>query len=248
MGNRALAHPCEFCGAQTRNPRFCSNACHIKGTQEVRSAKLRKPRGICPVCGKQDVMRGARTCSRACADVLRSASHTPPPCRRCGSTERKKGRNDNKGPYCSRSCYMEDRYQRTGSFAKWMAGWQSGEISGTLSDGRPDWRIRQALVLLRGQRCEECGWNKVNPVSGRVPLHVDHATGDRSRNRPEDVRLLCPNCHSLTTNYQHLNNPAVNPVRVKQNRRYREVWLDSIPSPTRAATGRRVEQQPVRKN
>jgi hypothetical protein len=229
MGNRTSAHPCEFCGAESRNPRFCSNACHIKGTQEARSAKLRKPRGICPVCGKQDVMRGAQTCSRACADRLRNARHVASPCRRCGSTERKNGKNKT-GVYCSWFCYTEDRYQRTGSFATWMAGWQSGEISGTQKDGRPDWRVRQALVLLRGQRCEECGWNRVNPASGRVPLHVDHSTGDRSRNRPEEVRLLCPNCHSLTTNYQHLNNPAVSPQRVKQGRRYRETWLDSIPA------------------
>lgn len=225
MGNRMSPHPCEHCGTETHNPRFCGNACHLKGTQAERSAKLRKPRGICPVCGKQDVMRGAKTCSRACADALRGARPAPP-CRRCGSTERTK----NSGPYCSWLCYTEDRYERAGSFAKWLAGWQSGEISGTLPDGKPDWRVRQALVLTRGQRCEECGWNKVNPASGRVPLHMDHTTGDRSRNRPDEVRLLCPNCHSLTTNYQHLNNPAVRPRRANPSRRHKEIWLDSIPA------------------
>lgn len=227
MSNHVRLHPCEFCGSETVNPRFCSNACHIKGTQEQRSAKLRKPRGICPVCGKQDVMRGAINCSRVCSDILRNVRHDASPCRRCGSTERKNGKNKT-GVYCSWFCYNEDRYQKNGSFATWMTGWQSGEISGTKPDGRPDWRVRQALVLLRGQRCEECGWNKVNPLRKRVPLHLDHITGNRSKNRPDEVRLLCPNCHSLTNNYQHLNNPAVNPIRVKQNRRYKEVWLDSI--------------------
>jgi hypothetical protein len=226
MGNRTSPHPCEFCGTETRNPRFCSNACHLKGTQAERSAKLRKPLGICPVCGKQDVMRGAVTCGRACSDSLRRA-RSARPCEHCGSTQRENGRT---GPYCSWLCYTEDRYQRTGRFAKWLAGWLSGEISGTRPDGKPDWHVRQALVLIRGQRCEECGWNKINPVSGRVPLHVDHLTGDRSRNRADEVRLLCPNCHSLTSNYQHLNNPAVNPVRTNPGRRYREIWLDSIPA------------------
>jgi hypothetical protein len=59
---------------------------------------------------------------------------------------------------------------------------------------------------------------------------MDHTTGDRSRNRPDEVRLLCPNCHSLTTNYQHLNNPAVQSKRTNPSRRHKEIWLDSIPA------------------
>lgn len=218
-------HPCERCGAPTQNRRFCSNTCSLKGTQQERSSQLRKQRPLCPQCGKRPVMRGARTCSRACSDALKRSQNPTPPCRRCGSTERAGRRRQ--GPYCSWVCFNEDRYLRTGSFAKWLAGWQGGEISGTTKDGRPDFRVRQALVFLRGQQCEQCGWDKVNPVSGRVPLHVDHVTGDRSRNRPEDVRLLCPNCHSLTPNYQHLNNPDVAPIRKQPSRRYRETWLSS---------------------
>jgi len=225
MGNRTSPHPCGHCGTETRNPRFCSNACHLKGTQEQRSAKLRKPRPACPQCGIGTVMRGATYCSRACSDAANRKP--PPPCRRCGSTERRGKRTQ--GPYCSWACWNEDRYEN-GPWARWLEQWLSGEVSGTNEKGKPDYRIRQALVVLRGQRCEECGWNKVNPVSGRVPLHVDHLTGDRSRNRPDEVRLLCPNCHSLTSNYQHLNNPAVNPTRINPGRRYREIWLDSIPA------------------
>ncbi|MFD0199987.1 HNH endonuclease [Saccharothrix carnea] len=170
----------------------------------------------------------------------------PDPCRRCGSQERF-GRRRN-GPYCTWECFNEDRYERTGSFATWLAKWTSGLITGTGEDGRPDHRVRQALVFLRGQRCEECGWNQVNPVSGRVPLHVDHITGDRSRNRPDEVRLLCPNCHSLTPNYQHLNNPGVAPIRSRPSRRYRETWLSSAPEARRVAvgTGTRSEASPTK--
>jgi hypothetical protein len=220
-----LLHPCEHCGCLTGNRRFCSNACHLKGTQAQRSASLRKPRTECPVCGKRDVMRGARTCSRVCADALRR-SRPGPPCRRCGTTDRLHART---GPYCSWACYNEDRYEN-GPWASWLKGWLAGEISGTTENGKPDHRVRQALVATRGQRCEQCGWNKINPASGRVPLHMDHKTGDRSRNRPEEVWLLCPNCHSLTTNYQHLNNPAVRPIRANPSRRHREIWLSSIPA------------------
>ncbi|MFG3020218.1 HNH endonuclease signature motif containing protein [Streptomyces sp. NPDC048254] len=179
------------------------------GTARQRAESHRKPKPPCPQCGKSILTRGAVHCGRTCANVTRrqeaeARRGKPTPCLRCGSTER---RPRSAGPYCSWECFNNDRYERTGSFARWFAAWQAGEISGTRDDGRPDWRVRQGLVLLRGQCCEKCGWAEVNPVSGRVPLHVDHIDGYRTKNRPEDLRLLCPNCHALTPNYQHLNNP-----------------------------------------
>lgn len=219
--------PCELCGTETSNRRFCSQACSLKGTLEQRARSLRKPKPACPQCGNPITTRRAKHCSRACADAARP-KRCAPPCARCGSTTRSGRRLDQ--PYCSWGCWNEHRYESTGTFARWMSAWVAGKASGTLENGKPDARVRQALVLLRGQQCELCGWNKVNPVSGRVPLHVDHIDGDRSRNRPEDLRLLCPNCHSLTPTYQHLNNPKVRPIRERQSRRYREVWLGSTAS------------------
>jgi hypothetical protein len=216
---------CERCGEPTKRPgrRFCSNQCHLLSSGPQRAASRSRPRPPCPVCGSVDVARGATCCSRRCSDIHRRKAADP--CARCGSTDRDV--RNRRGPYCSWACFNEDRYHRTGGFAKWVEGWVSGAISGTTEQGRPDHRVRQALVFIRGQRCEACGWAQVNPVSGRVPLHVDHVHGDRARNRPEDVRLLCPNCHSLTPNYQHLNNPDVSPVRARPSRRYREIWLSS---------------------
>lgn len=34
-----------------------------------------------------------------------------------------------------------------------------------------------------------------------LSLHLDHINGDNSDNRIENLRLLCPNCHSLTITY-----------------------------------------------
>lgn len=38
-----------------------------------------------------------------------------------------------------------------------------------------------------------------------VPLELDHIYGDRADNRPENLRLLCPNCHALTPTYRGRN-------------------------------------------
>ena len=49
---------------------------------------------------------------------------------------------------------------------------------------------------LKHRHCEECGW-AVSTDDGYLPLELDHINGDRHDNRIENLRVLCPNCHSL---------------------------------------------------
>lgn len=49
---------------------------------------------------------------------------------------------------------------------------------------------------LKKKECEECGWAKI-AEGGYLPLELDHINGDRHDNRLENLRVLCPNCHSL---------------------------------------------------
>jgi Zn finger protein HypA/HybF involved in hydrogenase expression/predicted transcriptional regulator len=56
---------------------------------------------------------------------------------------------------------------------------------------------------LKEHKCEECGldtWNK-KPLS----LELDHTDGIRSNNRIENLKLLCPNCHSQTPTWRGRN-------------------------------------------
>ena len=52
--------------------------------------------------------------------------------------------------------------------------------------------------------CEECGWAKISQ-DGYLPLELDHINGDRHDNRLENLRVLCPNCHSLKPTHRGKN-------------------------------------------
>ena len=57
---------------------------------------------------------------------------------------------------------------------------------------------------LKQKLCEECGWAKMTK-DGYLPLELDHINGDRHDNRLENLRILCPNCHSLKPTYRSRN-------------------------------------------
>jgi hypothetical protein len=61
------------------------------------------------------------------------------------------------------------------------------------------------LIEIGGERCSKCRSHKRHPVTGRVPLEIDHLDGNYADNSPSNVGLLCPNCHALTPTYRALN-------------------------------------------
>jgi 5-methylcytosine-specific restriction endonuclease McrA len=57
---------------------------------------------------------------------------------------------------------------------------------------------------LKPQHCEECGWAEESK-DGYLPLELGHINGDRHDNRLENLRILCPNCHSLKPTHRGRN-------------------------------------------
>jgi hypothetical protein len=57
---------------------------------------------------------------------------------------------------------------------------------------------------IKKPECEFCGWAK-EAFGGRIPLELDHINGDSTDNRIENLRVLCPNCHSLQPTHRGLN-------------------------------------------
>jgi len=52
--------------------------------------------------------------------------------------------------------------------------------------------------------CELCGWS-VNASDGRIPVELDHINRDHRDNRLNNLRILCPNCHSLQPTHRGIN-------------------------------------------
>jgi hypothetical protein len=71
-------------------------------------------------------------------------------------------------------------------------------------------KLKQRLFRagFKEPKCELCGWCECAP-GGRVPVELDHINGDRFDNRLQNLRILCPNCHSLQPTHRGLNKKTV---------------------------------------
>lgn len=110
------------------------------------------------------------------------------------------GKNLHKGlKYCSNKC--DSYFKRSEKIARWLEGTLEGFTTSR------DYRsfVKYYLITTFGEKCSICGWDEINPYSRKVPVEVDHIDGNSKNTVPNNVRLLCPNCHSLTSTYRNLN-------------------------------------------
>lgn len=69
----------------------------------------------------------------------------------------------------------------------------------------PTQHYKKYLIYKHGEKCMECGWCEINLVSQKVPIELEHIDGNSDNNSLDNLKLLCPNCHSLTPTYKALN-------------------------------------------
>ena len=112
-------------------------------------------------------------------------------CKECG--------NDipNRNVFCDNVC--QQKHQNKTQIEKWLNGKNAIRKGGT---SIPQW-MRNYLLEEANHKCIRCGWGKINPFTNKSPLDIDHIDGDAYNNQKENLRVLCPNCHSLEKTFKN---------------------------------------------
>ena len=102
--------------------------------------------------------------------------------------------------FCSTRCDSEYKYNEI--IRQWKEGTIKGYTGKLIQLRKP---IRKYIIIKYGGKCLECGWSKKNKYTNKIPLHVNHKDGNPKNCKEENLEPLCPNCHSLTSNFGSLN-------------------------------------------
>lgn len=150
--------------------------------------------------------------------VIRAAKAV---CLNCGK-ELQNSRN-HKHKYCSNACQQNYEYKL------WVNNYkQDNSIAKSTKWGQIPIQLRRYIFNKFDNKCCICGWSKMNPFTNTLPLEIDHIDGNSENNSEENLRLICPNCHSLTETYRGANRGNGRNITwaIKENKSAPEETLD----------------------
>lgn len=90
--------------------------------------------------------------------------------------------------YCNNQCQQNYVF-----YNKTILRFKQGKVSNRRT-------LKRLLEQTRGYCCAICK-NNGNHNGKTLQLQIDHTDGNASNNNPDNVRLLCPNCHSQTDTF-----------------------------------------------
>ena len=102
--------------------------------------------------------------------------------------------------YCSNQCQHQYQYNQ------WIEKYkQDNSIAESSKWGQIPQFLRHYIFDKFENKCCKCGWSEINSFTNTIPLEIDHIDGNYKNNSENNLQLLCPNCHSLTSTYRGAN-------------------------------------------
>lgn len=203
---------CENCGEEiNRKPSQITRAEHTTCSKKCATSllsKLSKIDRTCPQCDTNFTTNASNPkvyCSRSCAatanNIKRGAVKAKRICIWC------KGDIPHTGKiYCNQKCQHEHAH------AKWVEQYKIDWIVALSSNIR----VKKYISDTKGYKCECCGISEWQ--SKPITLELDHIDGNSENNHENNLRLLCPNCHTQTDTYGAKNKGNGRKVRRDKRR------------------------------
>lgn len=187
---------CKQCGLLHRNKVFCSIKCHHMW-QTKHAATYDK---VCRNCNKHFTggsdKKRTNFCSTKCKYLsMRKNKDLIKTCLRCNELiiYSRETRNNK---FCCHDCSAKYKTDQV------VKAWIEDSSTATAKQGGLSNAIRNHLISEANGKCNRCGRSDIHPVTGNYVVEVDHVDGDRYNNTPENLEVLCANCHSLTPTFK----------------------------------------------
>jgi len=71
--------------------------------------------------------------------------------------------------------------------------------------------LNEGVFIAQCFSCKRTTW-----LNKKIPLELDHIDGNSSNNILSNLRLLCPNCHSLTPTYRRSKDSLLQGIKEKR--------------------------------
>lgn len=77
-------------------------------------------------------------------------------------------------------------------------------------------QLRERIIYEQDCKCNKCNLNEW--LGNQIPLELEHKDGNHFNNKRENIEMLCPNCHALTTTWRGRNKKNINVGRISDEK------------------------------